>query len=256
MPDSPEPSTGSPLGPASFCAACGAPLAPGGRFCHRCGTPVGQGAPAGRPLAPVPAGGGGLSAVLPWGVAFVALLALVAMMAGRNFGAPRGSVVDGSANALPTQAIDGPALGRAPDISNMSPEERASRLYERVMMYDERGQRDSAALFATMALSAHELLDSLDVDLRYHVGRIAEAAGLPELALAHADTILRADANHLLGLILGARAARLAQDTPRARTFDAHLLRVVDAERARRLPEYGDHRAEIDIALAIARSQD
>ncbi|HMS02628.1 MAG TPA: hypothetical protein PKE51_06620 [Gemmatimonadaceae bacterium] len=250
----------SPLGPAGFCAACGAGLAPGGRFCHRCGTPVGEGLPAARAGAPAAAASGGLGAVLPWGVAFVALMALVAMVAGRNFGAARGSQVDGSANALPTQAIDGPALGAggggpAPDISSMGPEERADRLYERIMVYQEAGKTDSVMIFAPMGLAAHELLPSIDLDRRYHAGRIAEAAGLSDMALAQADTILQQDADHLLGLILGARAARLGNDETKARTFDERLLRVLDAQRARQLPEYDQHRAEIELALRRARGE-
>ena len=93
----------SPSGGAGFCAACGAAISAGARFCHRCGTPVGQGLP----LTRTPAPSGGAAAVLPWGVAFVALLALVAMVAGKNFGAAKGSGIDGSANSLPTQAVDG-----------------------------------------------------------------------------------------------------------------------------------------------------
>lgn len=259
----------SPLGPAGYCAACGAGLAPGGRFCHRCGTPVGEGMPAVRAAGTTSAAAapGGLGAILPWGVAFVALMALVAMVAGRNFGAARGSQVDGSANALPTPAIDGPALGagggaaggagggRAPDISSMGPEERADRLYERIMVYQEAGKTDSVMIFAPMGLAAHELLPNLDVDRRYHAGRIAEAAGLSDMALAQADTILQQQKDHLLGLILGARAARLGNDEARARQFDAVLLRVVEAQRARQLPEYDMHRPEIELALRRARGE-
>lgn len=205
---------------------------------------------------------GGLAGVLPWGVAFVALMALVAMVAGQNFGAAKGSRIDGSANALPTPSIDGPALGagapgsgaRPPDISSMGPEERADRLYERVMIYDEAGKRDSVVIFAPMALAAHELLDNIDLDRRYHAGRIAEAAGLADLALAQSDTILQTDTNHLLGLILGIRAARLAQNEERARGFEQQFVRVLEAERARRLPEYDMHRAEIELALGRART--
>ena len=196
----------------------------------------------------------------------MALLALVAMVAGRNFGAARGSTIDGSANAVPTPAIDGPALGaapfaggaaaggRAPDISNMSPEDRALRLFERVMTYNDRGNRDSVLIFAPMALAAHELLANIDLDQRYHAGLIAEAAGLPDMALAQADTILAADQNHLLGLILGARAARLLNDESRARTLDARLVRVIDAERGRKLPEYEQHAREIELEVTRARS--
>ena len=250
----------APLGPASFCSACGAGLARGARFCHRCGTPAGEGAVVPRGGAAVASTtGGGLAGVLPWGVAFVALLALVAMVAGRNFGAARGSQVDGSANALPTQSIDGPAAGapgsgpRAPDISSMSPEERAARLYERVMTYDEAGKRDSVLIFAPMALAAHELLENIDLDSRYHAGRIAEAAGLSDMAMAQADTILQQDTDHLLGLMLGIRAARLGNDEARAAEFEARFLRVLPAQRARQLPEYDQHRAEIELTLGQAR---
>lgn len=262
MTASTSPSTGSPLGPGSFCAACGAPLSVGARFCHRCGTPAGEGVPLARAAAPgAVASGGGLAGVLPWGVAFVALMALVAMVAGRNFGAAKGSAIDGSANALPTPAIDGPALGggapgsgpRAPDISNMTPEQRADLLYERIMGYDERGARDSVLMFAQMALPAHELLENIDLDRRYHAGRIAEAAGLADLALAQSDTILRNDANHLLGIILGIRASRLNNDETRARDYEQKLLRVIDTETARQLPEYEQHPAEIRLALERAR---
>lgn len=255
----------SPFGPAGFCSACGTGLRAGARFCHRCGAPASdETVRAAVAAAPQQRG---LAAVLPWGVAFVSLMALVAMVAGRNFGVPKGSRVDGSANALPTPAIDGPAMmggattggatpgsgPRAPDISSMTPEDRADRLYERVMIYDERGFRDSVGIFAPMALAAHEMLPAIDIDRRYHAGRIAEAAGIPAMAIAHADTILSSDANHLLGLILGARAARLGNDSAKARTFDQRLLRVLDAQRKRQLPEYEQHAREIDLEVGLAK---
>ena len=261
MSASPASPTGGPPGPGSFCAACGASLATGARFCHRCGTPAGEGAPSARGAVAMPASSSGLATVLPWGVAFVALMVLVAMLAGQNFGAQRGSAIDGSANALPTPAIDGPALGaapgsgpRAPDISNMTPEQRADALFVRIMTYNDRGQRDSVMLFAQMALPAHELLENIDLDRRYHAGLIAEAAGVIEVAVAQSDTILRVDGNHLLGLILSARLALDAADTARARALQQQLLRVADSELARELPEYQQHRVEIDAALAAARS--
>lgn len=208
-----------------------------------------------------PTGGGGLATVLPWGVAFVALMAVVAMLAGQNFGAERGSVIDGSANALPTPTIDGPAFGasaaggqRAPDISNMSPEQRADALFQRIMTYNDRGQRDSVILFAQMALPAHELLVNIDLDRRYHAALIAEAAGIIEITAAQADTILRTDSNHLLGLVLSIRLARNSADGDRVSVLEQQLLRVADTELARQLTEYEQHRREIDLALAAARS--
>ena len=249
----------APNASAGFCAACGAALSGGARFCHRCGTPVGQGLPAMRqPGAPA----SGAAAVLPWGVAFVALLALVAMFAGKNFGAAKGSGIDGSANSLPTQAVDGVAAGAAPvtqgggpapNIANLSPSERANLLYTRIMEYAEFGKVDSVAFFAPMAMASHEMLENPTADERYHFGRIAEVTNNPAVARAQADTILQRDPENLLGLLLGARAARMTSDAAAARGFDQRLLKVLQAQLATGREEYQMHRAEIDRAAAEAR---
>lgn len=233
---------------AGFCAACGAAISTGARFCHRCGTPVGQGLP----LTRTPAASGGAAAILPWGVAFVALLALVAMFAGKNFGGAKGSEIDGSVNSLPTQAIDGGG-GAAPNIANLSPSERANRLYTRIMAYAEAGKVDSVAFFAPMAMASHEMLEGATTDERYHFGRIAEVTNAPVVAKAQADTILKATPNNLLGLLLAARAARMTGDNTAAKTFDQRLLKALESELATRLPDYDVHRAEIDRSAADAR---
>jgi hypothetical protein len=248
----------TPSAGAGFCAACGAALSASARFCHRCGTPAGQGAP----LTRAPAAASGAGSVLPWGIAFVALLALVAMVAGKNFGAAKGSGIDGSANSLPTQAVDGAGGapfaqgggdGAAPNIANLSPSERANRLYTRIMEYAEGGKVDSVAFFAPMAMASHAMLENATTDERYHFGRIAEVTNAPIVAKAQADTILRDAPNNLLGLLLGARAARMAGDNAAARTFDQRLLKALEPELATRLPDYEMHRAEIDRAAADAR---
>ena len=250
----------SPSGSAGFCAVCGAASSAGARFCHRCGTPVGQGLP----LTRTPAASGGVGAILPWGVAFVSLLALVAMVAGKNFGAAKGSGIDGSANSLPTQAVDGANAapfaqggggggGAAPNIANLSPSERANRLYTRIMEYAEAGKVDSVAFFAPMALASHEMLEGPTDDERYHFGRIAEVTNAPTVAKAQADTILQATPNNLLGLLLAARAARMSGDNAAAKRFDGRLLKALEPELATRLPDYDMHRAEIDRAVDEAR---
>jgi len=243
---------------AAFCAACGSPLGSGARFCHRCGTPAGQGAP----LLRAQGGGGG---ALPWAVAFVALLSLVAMMAGKNFGASKGSGIDGSANSLPTQALDGAAPqgpppgaggeggGPAPNIANLSPSERANRLYVRIMSYAEAGVVDSVAFFAPMAMASHEMLQAPTADERYHFGRIAEVANVAEVARAQADTILQGEPANLLGLLLGARAARMTGDQGAARRFDQRFLAALQAGMAAGREEYELHRADIDRAAEDAR---
>ncbi|HCT55659.1 MAG TPA: hypothetical protein DGD08_00450 [Gemmatimonas aurantiaca] len=243
-----------------FCAACGAALSAGARFCHRCGTPAGEGAGPTRAghSAPAPASGSAAS-VLPWGVAFVALLALVAMFAGRNFGAAKGSGIDGSSNSLPTQAIDGQAMGQAgaggpaPSIGDLSPSERANRLYQRMMTYVQDGKVDSVAFFAPMAMASHEMLESPTPDERYHHGRIAEVTGNAAVARAQADTILKASPDDLLGLLLAARGARMDNDTKSAAGFDKRLLDALQAQLAIERPDYQLHRAEIDRAVEEAR---
>lgn len=249
---------------AGFCAACGAALSAGARFCHRCGTPVGQGLPLTRPAAQ-PASGA--AAVLPWGVAFVALLALIAMVAGKNFGKPAGSSLDGSANSLPTQELDGQAApdgapfaggaggGAAPNIANLSPSERANKLYIRIMEYAELGKVDSVAFFAPMALASHEMLDGPTLDERYHYGRIAEVTGNADVAKAQADTIVKEQPDNLLGLLLAARAARMSKNEAAAKGFDDRLLKALNAQLATQAEEYVQHRAEIDRAVSDAQKK-
>jgi hypothetical protein len=205
----------------------------------------------------------GAASVLPWGVAFLALLALVAAFAGKNFGSAKGSSVDGSANALPTTAIDGggaaPAgasaggRGGMPDLSSMSSNERASRLYIRAMTAAENGQVDSASFFAQMAVAAHGMIENISTDERYHMGRAAEIIADTATMRAQADTILKERSTSLLGLMLATSAARARGDDAAAKAFDARLLAALEPELATKLTDYELHRAEIDRAAATAR---
>src|SRR5262249_61355078 len=135
------------------CVACDAPLTPGASFCHRCGTKAG--APGeGRKGSP---DGQGISNALPWSVAAIALVALIALLAGQRFrGATSNAADQSSAPGTATPA------GVAPDISRMTPEQRAERLYDRVMALSERGRTDSVQLFAPMAIAAYEMIGSLN----------------------------------------------------------------------------------------------
>src|SRR6266550_425621 len=130
------------------CAACNASLSPGARFCHRCGKAIAAAPAVVTPpvmtgLVPTPRT---LASSLPWAVAAIALLALLAMAAGKFFNASRGSSLDAPQNALPQAGLDdrgqagsdNSAAGteeiRGPDISSLSPQERADRLFNRVML--------------------------------------------------------------------------------------------------------------------------
>jgi hypothetical protein len=143
-----------------------------------------------------------------------------------------------------------PAGPRAPDISSLSPAERAERLYDRIMGAAERGRVDSVRFFMPMAIQAYEALGNLSVDQRYDLGRLAEVAGDATVATAQADTILRSQPRHLLGLVLASRAARLRGDEAGARRYLETLAGSESTERQKQLPEYLLHQNDIDIALA------
>jgi hypothetical protein len=249
---------------SSFCAACGAQLTSGARFCHRCGQTVGD--PVFAPGAPAagaaPAVVQAPNQTLPWAVAAIALLAFIALLAGQRFN--RGPATA----AAPERTADAPPVGpfagggapagaeqavRAPDISNMTPDERALRLFNRVVSLAEQGKRDSVQFFAPMALMSFQSLPMPTLLQRFELGRIAELADVKEIATAQADTILAASPTHLLGLSLASTAARMRGDAKAQADFDQRLIAAAAAERAKNLPEYEVTRIDLDSALARAR---
>jgi hypothetical protein len=223
------------------CSSCGAQLTPTAKFCHRCGAPV-DGSVA-MPAVPPRATGG--QPVLPWAVAAIALLCLLAFIVGQNW--RRRQAAPTVANALPaTTGATGP---RAVDISQMTPDERADRLFNRVMTYVTDGKSDSVRFFAPMAIQSFEALAPLNAHRRYDLGLLGVVSGDGALARAQADTILREQPSHLLGLILGMRAAGLQLDTLARARYAGTFSSVLQAERAKRLPEYLDHAPDIDAAV-------
>ncbi len=205
------------------CHACGAALAPTARFCHKCGAPVAA------------TQSGGWRAGLPWGVAGVALGALLAVI-GLRVGNLSGS---GRREA-------GGQEGRPPDISQMSPEERATRLYNRVMSLHAAGKADSAEFFLPMALQAYAMLPTLDIDARSHVGVLELAGGDAAGALAQADSIRRLAPTHLFGFMLRARALETQRNNAGANQAYRDFLKNEKAERARSRPEYAEHAQNLD----------
>lgn len=204
---------------------------------------------------------------LPWAFAAIALVALIAVFASQRVGASGGDRLDAPLNALP-QAMLGEQPGgvRAPDISQMTDRERAIRLFDRVMLLSEErardsldfaaaGKEDTLQFFAQMAIQAHLMLKPRDADVRYDLGRIAEVAGVPQLARAQADSILAAEPTHLLGLILAASAARRSGDLAAAADYERRLLSATPTEETRALPEYSVHRNDIIAAVEQARAR-
>ncbi len=200
------------------CHACGAQLSATARFCHKCGATVAT------------AQGTGWRAGLPWALAGAALGALVAVALMRGTGRKE------------SDTLAGPIGIRAPDISQLSPEERASRLFNRVMILAEAGKRDSVQFFLPMALGAYAQLPNLDADARYHLGLLLLAGGNVAAALAQADTMQRAVPNHLFIYILRAHAYEALGNAGQEQRAYADFLRHEQAELALQRPEYDDHR--------------
>jgi predicted RNA-binding Zn-ribbon protein involved in translation (DUF1610 family) len=244
-----------------FCAACGAALgevacptcghavAPGALFCPDCGSRVAGGA---SPLADH------RSDHLPRLVGAAALIALVAFTAGvmtgrRSAGDPGAAEPSAglTAGQEPAAGAAGSGAASATDISAMSPEERASRLFNRVMTYSEQGKLDSARVFAPMAIQAYESLTPVDAHTHYDIGILSVATGDVARARAEADTILAGRPNHLLGLVLAIRAADLAGDSVAEARFRRRLVAAAPTERTA-LKEYAEHARDIDETLKKA----
>src|SRR5690348_6343524 len=210
------------------CHACGAGLSATARFCHKCGAQVGGGQAS------------GWRAGLPWSVAGAALGALLTVVVLRVAGSgERGAVPDGTSEGTAPRS-------QPPDISQMSPEERATRLYNRVMTLHSQGKSDSAAFFLPMALQAYTMLPALDLDARYHIGVLDLTGGDAAAALAQADTIRRTVPTHLFAFMLRARAFGLERRAADARRAYRDFLNHEAAERARQRPEYGEHAQNLD----------
>lgn len=137
----------------------------------------------------------------------------------------------------------------------MSPQERADRLFNRVMGYASEGKADSAAIFAPMALQAYDMMGGLDVHGRYDIGLIAIVAGQLSRAKAEADTILTKNPNDLLGLTLALRVAEASQNSAARTDYAKRLIGAEPAERKTTRDEYAAHANDIDAALKDARAK-
>jgi hypothetical protein len=229
----------------AFCSACGARLVADARFCHGCGSEVGSAvaAPAAAPRAP---GARAINRrwVLPIGI--IAAVGIVSIFAFR---------MQGAVTVDPEQPLAGGGMMRAPDISSMSPQERADRLFNRVMQLWSEGKPDSAAFFAPMALSALGDLRPVTAHVRYDMGLVALVGGDAARARTEADAILAERPTHLLGLSLAARAADARGDDGAARSYRQRMLAAEGQEWAAGLQEYQDHEMDLRDALSAAARQ-
>jgi hypothetical protein len=274
--DLPGPVTGSAPARGGFCHQCGASLLSAARFCHVCGTPTpvvigsspneqpGVAHAAATVTAPpelAAAEPSGSGSVLPWAIAFIALLAVVGALAGRESvdSAPPAAAAPpaaGGAPGAPNAPFANGATGPAPDISNMSPTERAQRLFDRIRSAAQAGDSARVNTFLPMALAAFEMIPppEKNADTRFSQATLAELAGAPELVRAQADTILAARPTNLLGLILRIRHAMMTDNTTALATARAALIAAQSAEMAAPRPEYARFQGAIAQAVDEARA--
>ncbi len=233
---------GSSLG-ASACPQCHSALKAGAQFCQNCGSSMATGA-----AVPAPLGGGNR---LPWIVAGIALVGVMALVLVQT-----ASKKDEGGSVAPF-AGSAPAGGMlsAADIANMSPQEKSDRLFNRVMMYASEGKRDSAAIFAPMAIQSFDMIGTLGVHQRFDVGLVALVSGDLVRAKIEAETILKQNPNDLLGLTLAIRVAEASGNSAARGDYEKRLIAAEPAERKSTRQEYVDHGNDIDAALKEARAR-
>lgn len=220
------------------CSSCGKPLPETAQFCHNCGARVGA-----------QSAGGGWRAALPWTLAGFFVGVLVGVTATGLLRRPGPAAADATpaagASAAPFAAGGGAGGATSVDIANMTPEERASRLYTRVMSLHAAGKADSAEFFMPMALQAYGMLPQVTPDAHYHIGVLQLTSGNMPAALAEADTIQKQVPTHLFADMLRARVYGLRRDTKDYETACRSYLKHESAELAKKRPEYTEHAGTI-----------
>lgn len=214
-------------GPA--CPACSAPSAADDQFCTQCGAV----------LRPAAAKAGGLGARVPWAVAGMLGVALVAVFVLRGGGAREITLTPppaGGGQGAPVTAL-GPT--NAVDLDSMTPRQAANRLFNRVMDAVEAGDLAQANMFLPMAIASYDLIAALSLDDRFHLSLLHATARNGELALAIAEEGLAQRPTHLLCLAAAAEGAILIGDRERAAAHYRTFLEVFDEESQAGLEEYG-----------------
>ncbi len=175
-------------------------------------------------------------------------LALALYIAGRSLTPGPAAPPDGG--GMGGGPMAGGGAGAAPDISQMSPAERAQRLHDLVLRAYGEHAMDTVQRFSPMAISAYQMLDSMSLSQRYDLGRVALAAGHTDLAAAQADTILARHKGDVLGLVLAADAAHDGHDAAAERKYLARLRTAVPGgASALTGAEFAPYRRDIEATL-------
>ena len=228
---------GTPLGPRS-CRNCSAPLSPQARFCHRCG----EGAAGTIPRK---------SENLAWTVAGIVSLGLVGALIWFVARGTPDPVQPDMAN--PGSTTGAGLSGRAPDISNLTPQERFDRLFDRVTRAASAGDSVQVAQFTPMALGAYAQLDSISNDARFHAAMLRFNIGDFSGSLALADTIDAAVPGHLFAAMIRGNVATARNDQAALQQSYREFNASYDREMAANRVEYLDHKPVVDEFRAVAR---
>lgn len=234
---------------SAACRECGTALPKGARFCGECGTAVGA-APAPTPAAAAAAAPAPRAPLLPWiaaGTVLAAILLLIVVPRAREAGgaeakaAPEAAAPQAQAPFANGAGGGAPGTGTPPDLSTMTPEVAADRLFNRVMTAVSSGDTAQAARFVPMAIAAYGRVENLDADGRYHLAALHLVNGDAAAARAEADQLLAISPTHLFGLFVAAQAADATGKRDEAKAFFRRFDESYDAEMAKNLPEYGEH---------------
>lgn len=212
------------------CPSCRAVVPVGSPFCHECGNRLAAGpGPVARPAASQP------WLIIGGLVVVASLVAVVWSTAGRSVQGPTPPAAGGIGQAATT------------DLSQMSPQEQATRLFDRVMRAQEAGDTEEVGFFGPMAIQTYELLGVLDRDSRYHVALLHAASGTPGLALIHADSLDLEVPGHLFATMVRGQIYRGQGDALQLRQAYDEFLERYEAEMALGRGEYQQHATSIDL---------
>ena len=148
-----------------------------------------------------------------------------------------------------------PAGASSVDLSSMTPRQAADRLFNRVMTAASAGDDTEVRNFLPMAIRAHEIVEGLDADGKFHLVTLRLQGSLNDDALASAEEILAEQPDHLLGLAGAADASLALGDSASARAFYQRFLDGYDSEMAKDLSEYGDHGALLPTMRVTAQAR-
>ena len=228
-----------------LCPKCGHEPPSGASFCNQCGTAIVSGVKASHSDLSVEP-----TSRVTWYVAGALILGLILVITYTLYGPIRSAISEPS----PPSPAGSPIGASSVDLSTMTPRQAADRLFNRVMAAAERGNNTEVVNFLPMAIRAHEMIEGLDADGKFHLVLLNLQASLNKNALISAREILAESPKHLLGLVGAADASLALGDTASARVFYQDWLDAYDSEIVKKLPEYIDHRVILETKEMTARA--